>query len=97
MERDRSILGAGTFLISLASKSCNEFFTVIIPTVFKLFRHSLNASSNFASVTFFTVFEMCRHRLNQVSAGRNFVTAMFLVRSNYLQTKFEFISPLKTF
>ena len=52
--------------ISLASKSCNEFFTVKFRTVFKLFRYRVNASSNFATVTFFTVFKMCRHRVNAV-------------------------------
>ena len=51
---------------SLASQSCNELFTCKFPTVFKLFRHRVNASSNFATVTFFTVFKMCRHRVNAV-------------------------------
>ena len=56
----------GCRYISLASKSWNEFFTVIFRTVFKLFRHRLNASSNFATVTFFTVFKMCRHCVHVV-------------------------------
>ena len=30
----------------MASKSCNEFFTVKFPTVFKLFQHCVDASSN---------------------------------------------------
>ena len=51
--------------ISLASKSCNEFFTVRFPTVFTLFRYRVNASSNFATVTFFTVFKMCWHRVSE--------------------------------
>ena len=57
--------------ISLASKSCNEFFTVRFPPVFKLFRYRVNASSNFATVTFFTVFKMCRHCVNAVSVACN--------------------------
>ena len=56
----------GCRYISLTSKSCNEFFTVEFPTVFKLFRHRLNTSSNFATVIFFTVFKMCWHRVNAV-------------------------------
>ena len=52
--------------ISLASKSCNESFSVKFPTVFKLCRYRLNASSNFATVTVFTVFKMCRHRVNAI-------------------------------
>ena len=51
---------------SFASKSCNELFTGKFPTVFKLFWHRVNASSNFATVTFFIVFKMCRHRVNAV-------------------------------
>ena len=51
---------------SLASKSCNEVFYRQVSTVFKLFRHRVNASSNFATVTFFIVFKMCRHRVNAV-------------------------------
>ena len=52
--------------ISLASKSCNDFFTIRFPTVLKLFMYRENASSNFATVTFLTVFKMCRHRVNAV-------------------------------
>ena len=52
--------------ISLAPKSCNEFFTVRFPTVLELFRYRVSASSNFATVTFFTDFKMCRHRVNAV-------------------------------
>ena len=52
--------------ISLASKSYKEFYSVIFPTVFKLLRHRVNASSNSATVTFFIVFKMCRHRVNTV-------------------------------
>ena len=33
-------------------KSCKEFLTVKFPIIFKLFRHRVNASSNFATVTF---------------------------------------------
>ena len=51
-ETDRFL---GCRYTSLISKSCNEFFTVKFPTVFKLFQHRVNASSNFATVTFFTV------------------------------------------
>ena len=50
----------------MASKSCKEFLTVKSRTVFKLFWHRVNASSNLATVTFFTVFKMCRHRVNAV-------------------------------
>ena len=50
----------------MASKSINELFTGKFPTVFKLFRHRVNASSNFATGTFFIVFKMCRHRVNAV-------------------------------
>ena len=50
----------------MASKSCNQLFTDKFPTVFKLFRHRVNASSNFAAVTIFIVFKMCRHRVNAV-------------------------------
>ena len=50
----------------MASKSCKELLTVKFPTVLKLFRHRVHASSNFAKVTFFTVFKMCRHRVNAV-------------------------------
>ena len=50
----------------MASKSCNQLFTDKFPTVFKLFRHRVNASSDFATVTFFIVFKMCRHRVNAV-------------------------------
>ena len=50
----------------MASKSCNQLFTDKFLTVFKLFRHRVNASSDFATVTFFTVFKMCRHRVNAV-------------------------------
>ena len=57
--------------ISLASKSCNEFFTVKFPTVFKLFRYRVNATSSFAAVTFLTVFKMCRHRVNAVLVSEN--------------------------
>ena len=35
-------------------------------TVFELFRHRVNASSNFGTFTFFIIFEMCRHRVNAV-------------------------------
>ena len=37
---------------SLASKSYNEFLPSKIPTVFRLFRYQVNASSNFAAITF---------------------------------------------
>ena len=50
----------------MASKSCKEFLSVKSPTVFKLFRHRVNASSNSATLTVFTVFKMCRHRVNAV-------------------------------
>ena len=50
----------------MASKSCKEFLTVKSRTVFKLFRHRVNASSNSATVTFFTVFKMCQHCVNAV-------------------------------
>ena len=52
----------------MASKSCKELLTVKSRTVFKLFRHRVNASSNSATVTFFIVFKMCRHRVNAVLA-----------------------------
>ena len=52
--------------MSLASKSCNKFFAIKFSTVFELFRHRVNTSSNFATVTFFFVFKMCRHRVNVV-------------------------------
>ena len=47
-------------------KALQRVFYHKFPTVFKLFRHRVNASSNFATVTFFTVFKMCRHRVNAV-------------------------------
>ena len=50
----------------MASKSCKEFFTFKFRTVFKLFRHHVNARSNSATVTFFNVFKMCWHRVNAV-------------------------------
>ena len=50
----------------MASKSRKEFLIVKFRSVFKLFRHRVNASSNSATVTFFTVFKMCRHRVNAV-------------------------------
>ena len=50
----------------MASKSCNQLLTDKFPTVFKLIRYRVNASSDFATVTFFIVFKMCRHRVNAV-------------------------------
>ena len=50
----------------MAAKSCKAFHTVKSRTVFKLFRHPVNASSNSATVTFVTIFKMCRHRVNAV-------------------------------
>ena len=58
----------------MASKSCKEFLTVIPRTVFKLFRHRVNASSNSAIVTFFTVFKMCQHRLEAVLVSKLYST-----------------------
>ena len=48
--------------ISLASKYCNEYFTVRFPTAFKLLRYHVSASSNLATVTFF-------HRFQNVPAS----------------------------
>ena len=67
----------------MASKSCKEFPTVKSRTVFKLFRHRVNASSNSATVTFFTVFKMCRHRVNAVSVIQNLsMTELKMVERN---------------
>ena len=52
--------------ISLAPKSCNDFFAIKYPTVFKLLRHRVNANSDFATVTVFSVVKVCRHRVNVV-------------------------------
>ena len=50
----------------MALKSCKGFFAVKFRTVFRLFRHRVNASSNSATVKLFTVFKMCRHRVKAV-------------------------------
>ena len=55
----------------MASKPCSQSCTVSFPNVFKLFRHRVNASSNFAAVTFLTVFRMCWHRVNVVFVCQN--------------------------
>ena len=72
LDRDRSILSfSGCRYITLASKSCNEFFTIKFPTVFKLCRDRVNASSNFATVTFFHRFQSvpasCERSLSSVA------------------------------
>ena len=71
----------------MASKSCNDFFSVKFRNVFKLFLHRVNASSNFATVTFFTVFKMCRHRVNAVLATKNvqfrLITSYFVLHNMF--------------
>ena len=71
--------------ISLASKSCNEFFTVKFPTVFKFFRYRVNASSNFATVTFFTFSKcagiVCECSLNIKRRIRSKTTDIFAATS----------------
>ena len=58
----------------MSSKSCKEFLTVKSRTVFKLFRHRVNASSNSATVTFF-------HRFQNVPASCERSLRMSLVVS----------------
>ena len=57
------------YVLFFSIKVQERVFTINFPTVFKLCRHRVNASSNFAAVTFFTVFKMYRHRVNAVSIG----------------------------
>ena len=64
LDRDWSILRVYVLFFSI--KVQERVFTINFPTVFKLCRHRVNASSNLAPVTFFTVFKMCWHRVNAV-------------------------------
>ena len=64
----------------MASKSCKEFLTFKFPTVFKLFRHRVNASSNSATVKFFAVFvpASCERSLKKRLDKRCFVEIRIL-------------------
>ena len=44
--------------------NCNEFVTVMFPTVFKLFPNRVKASSYCATVIFFTVLKECLQSVN---------------------------------
>ena len=90
--------GVGKFFGKI---SCNEFFTVKFPTVFKLLQHCVTACSNFATVTIFIVFKMSRHLVNVVL---DYFLLEAIMRSNQkkmtnkqnkIEAKFDFIVPAK--
>ena len=75
----------GCWYISLASKSCNEFFAVKLPSVFKLFLHRVNVGSDFATVIFhcfLAVLASCARNLRWEMEG----TLIFTINISALST-----------